>query len=304
MDMSNFIPISLFFFFPVIILSYFLIWIYSCILYPVWTRSSYFKSFPKAMYVIAALSAFISWIVLQYFSESATTLLVSGAAISILAAVIFYFFTNHIPETNNKIAAYRSFETQLKAMTQPNTMELQFIGNVVLSRESALKKIAKYTAVTRTPEGLASLYITYLHSFDAMSNDKEKLQMQRAALRRMERYALYFDQDVRSAFDAIEKYTDELLFCFKKLETRKEKIDDPTFREMVRLYDNYDNIREWLFSSDDQRKLIDSSSYSYIAIEHLMYFSKVVAVVAHLGSARMQLNDAIEKNVNPIINRE
>ncbi|MGR3961978.1 hypothetical protein A165_02750 [Vibrio tasmaniensis ZS-17] len=238
------------------------------IIQPIWERSAvYMRTFPKNMYIIfvlALIAWLVSWIYGEELPKSALMSFLEGSSMSILAAVIFYFFTNHISNIDNRKSAYDAHYDELRGLTEGCLIESKLFGQHPDRpkdiEEKASNFLNPYNGETRF-DGLAETFIPFLQTLDYTC---ENFRAKRASMSRIDRSVNYFDQDVRNAFTKIEDSVDTLLIDFEKYRASYGRRKDATAPEQ-------DSIE-------------------------LMYFIRTATSFARLTLSRMELKKALKKS--------
>ncbi|WP_305841638.1 hypothetical protein [Photobacterium leiognathi] len=267
-----------------------------------WMRSFYLRTLPTPMYVIAAISAFTAWTIFGIYGEelvkSATMTFLAGSATSVFAAVIFYYFTNHITEINNRKSAYEAHYHELLRISSPCGIEAQNFG--WKHDEYTAEKAKEYRNPNRSFDGLSEQYIRFLEGTGRTSTPS-LLNEFRTTISRIDRSVVFFDQDVRNAFALVERLVDELLVKCGDFETEAKQIKNETHRHNLMVFNEHRVFSHWFRKTKVEKEQIDPTGYGLLAEYRLFGFSHTVAIAANLTLARIELRKAIEKHVEPLI---
>ncbi|EOD81931.1 hypothetical protein D515_00089 [Grimontia indica] len=273
--------------------------------YQRWIRSFYLhtlRTLPTPMYVIAAISAFVAWAIFGIYGEelvkSATMTFLAGSATSVFAAVIFYYFTNHITDINNRKSAYEAHYYELLRISSPCGIEAQFFG--WKHDENTAEKAKEYCNPSRSLDGLSEQYIRFLEGTGRTSTPT-LLNEFRTTMSRIDRSVVFFDQDVRNAFALVERRVDELLVNCGDFEIEAKQIKDETHRHNLMVFNEHRVFTHWLLKTKAEKIKSDPTGYVQLAEYRLSGFSHTVAIAASLTLARIELRKAMEKHVEPLI---
>ncbi|WP_318409898.1 hypothetical protein [Photobacterium leiognathi] len=270
-------------------------------IYQRWMRSFYLRTLPTPMYVIAATSAFVAWAIFGIYGEelvkSATMTFLAGSATSVFAAVIFYYFTNHITDINNRKSAYEAHYHELLRISSPCGIEAQFFG--WKHDENTAEKAKEYRNPSRS-DGLSEQYIRFLEG-TGRTGTQTLLNEFRTTMSRIDRSVIFFDQDVRNTFALVERLVDELLVKCGDFEIEAEQIKDETHRHNLMVFNEHRVFTHWLLKTKAEKMKSDPTGYVQLAEYRLSGFSHTVAIAANLTLARIELRKAIEKHVEPLI---
>lgn len=271
-------------------------------IYQRWMRSFYLRTLPKPMYVIAIISAFVAWAIFGIYGEdlvkSATMTFLAGSATSVFAAVIFYYFTNHITDINNRKSAYEAHYHELLRISSACGIEAQFFG--WKHDENTAEKAKEYRNSSRSFDGLSEQYIRFLEG-SGRTGTQTLLNEFRTTMSRIDRSVIFFDQDVRNAFALVERLVDELLVKCGYFEKEAEQIKDETHRHNLMVFNEHRAFTHWFLKTKAEKKEIDPTGYGLLAESRLLGFSHTVAIAASLTLARIELRKAIEKHVEPLL---
>ena len=254
------------------------------------------------MYVIAAISAFVAWAIFGLYGEelvkSATMTFLAGSATSVFAAVIFYYFTNHITDINNRKSAYEAHYHELLRISSPCGIEAQFFA--WKHDENTAEKAKEYCSARRSLDGLSEQYIRFLEGTGRTSTPI-LLNEFRTTMSRIDRSVVFFDQDVRNAFVLVERRVDELLVKCGDFETEAKQIKDESHRHNLMTFNEHRVFQHWFLKTKAEKKEIDPTGYVQLAKDKLSGFSQTVEIATTLPLARIELRKAIEKYVEPLI---
>ncbi|WP_066017346.1 hypothetical protein [Endozoicomonas atrinae] len=292
-------------FFPLLAIFVVGVVLYEKIIYPMWARSVYLRTLPSSMHMIAGISALIALAVFGIYGdklvESATMTFLAGSATSVFAAVIFYYFTNHINDINNRKSAYEAHYHELLRITEASGIEAQFFG--WKHDKQTEEKAWEFARANRSLDGLAKEYIRFLESTGRILTPRF-LNECRTTMSRIDRSVIYFDQDVRNAFAKVEKHIDKLLVECSNFDKEAEQIKSETHRQNLELFNDYKIFQLWFRKTKEEKEAIEPSGYGLLAEHALFAFSRTVAVAAHLTLARIELKNALEKHTEPLIPEE